>query len=200
MPRKSAAERRIEIVEAGLRVIAREGMHGASVRAIVAEAGVPLATFHYVFGSRDEMIGEAYAHSAGFVSEAPLELMPREASPEQVVRSLLDAWFERFLEHPEWELAAIEIMAYCRRTPSLAHLHQEVQERYLTVVERLLGALEARLGIVSATPARELATLVVQIADGVTYSWLRTGDTAAARRMLDAAVPMLLAAVDADGR
>jgi len=35
--RMSALERRGQLIEAGLRVIAREGMHGATVRAIVAD-------------------------------------------------------------------------------------------------------------------------------------------------------------------
>lgn len=197
MQRKSAAERRTEIVEAGLRVIAREGMHGASVRAIVAEAGVPLATFHYVFDSRDQMMGEAYAFVASFITDEPFDALPADASVEDAVGGLMRAWFGRFLEHPEYELAAMEIMAYCRRTPSLAHLHEEVQEQYLQALVDLLETLEQHLGITSATPARELATLTIQFADGIEYSWLRTGDTEAALRMIErVAVPAIVGAIE----
>ena len=53
-----AAERRSALIEAALRVVARNGLAQATTRAIVAEAGMSLASFHYVFDSRDELIDE----------------------------------------------------------------------------------------------------------------------------------------------
>lgn len=193
----------MELVEAGLRVIAREGMHGASVRAIVAEAGVPLATFHYVFASRDEMIGEAYAYVAAPPVEGTVGAqtgIPADASPVDAVRALLTAWFDRFAEHPEYELAIMEIMAYCRRTPALSHLPEQVQERYLGVVSEAAEALRARFGGADAAPVHELATLVLHVTDGLTYCWLRTHDTDASHRYIDAVAPMLAAAVAGPAR
>ncbi|WAC65327.1 TetR family transcriptional regulator [Agrococcus sp. SL85] len=199
MPRKPAAERRVEIVEAALRVIARDGIHNATVRAIAAEADMPLATFHYVFDSRDEMIGEAYGHIVRFIDPAPLEALPAGATLDQAVRALLDAWFANLLEHPEWVLASVETMAYCCRTPALAHVHQEVQARLLGAAAALIEALAERMGIAPATPAREVATLAVHLADGIGYSWLRTRDAEASRRMLDVAVPVLVGAIGGPG-
>jgi AcrR family transcriptional regulator len=192
--RKPASVRRQDLVEAGLRVIAREGMHGATVRAIVAEAGVPLATFHYVFDSRDEMIGEAYAYLAEVPGTGAA--LPPDATVEHVVRASFLRWLERFLEHPEYELAIMEIMAYCSRTPSLAHLPGEVQERYLEAVRGLVDHVREQLGVrAPAMPALEVASLVLHATDGVTYAWLRTRDSAAALRWIDGVVPLLAAAV-----
>ena len=42
--------------DTALTVIARDGVHAATTRAIVAEAGMALASFHYAFRSRDELI------------------------------------------------------------------------------------------------------------------------------------------------
>ena len=61
MARVSSADRRAALVRAALRVIDRDGVHGATTRAIVAEAEMSLASFHYVFQSRDEMIRELIA-------------------------------------------------------------------------------------------------------------------------------------------
>lgn len=195
MARKSALERRRELIEAGLRVIAREGMHGATVRAIVAEAGVPLATFHYVFDSRDQMIGEAYAYIAVLPEDDLAEVIPTDATPEGAVRALLLLWFGRFLEHPEYELAVMEIMAYCSRTPPLAQLPAAVQERYLQVVVGGVELLRARFGGTGGPSAREVAELFLHTTDGITYCWLRTRDTDASHRTIDVAVPVLAAAV-----
>lgn len=193
--RKSARERRAELIEAGLRVIAREGMQGATVRAIVAEAGVPLATFHYVFDSRDEMIGEAYAYvTMPSVERQQLALEPG-AAPVDAVRAVLHDWIDRVAEHPDYELAIMEIMAHCTRTPSLAHLPAAVQTRYVEIVSHLIDALCAQLGIEPATPREELSQLVLHVTDGLTYCMLRTGDAEASHRFVDVAAPMLARAV-----
>lgn len=48
--------RRELLLEAGERVIARVGLEGATIRAIVGEAGMSLASFHYAFTSREDFI------------------------------------------------------------------------------------------------------------------------------------------------
>ncbi|SDR79954.1 TetR/AcrR family transcriptional regulator [Agrococcus carbonis] len=195
MARKPAAERRAQLIEAGLRVIAREGMHGATVRAIVAEAGVPLATFHYVFASRDEMIGEAYAFMAA-PTAADLQGLPEDATPEAAALAMLSAWFEAFVAHPEYELAVMEIMAYCRRSETLAHLPALVQARYVEAVGEVVEALRQRFGTAPGAPtAEEVSQLVLHVTDGLTYHWLRTRDSDASRRWLDASAPMLASAM-----
>ncbi|GEK80056.1 TetR/AcrR family transcriptional regulator [Agrococcus baldri] len=198
MVRKPAEERRRDLVEAGLRVIARQGMHAATVRTIVAEAGVPLATFHYVFDSRDEMIGEAYAYVVLPRPGEPPMPFERDATPVGAVRAVLLDWVDRFAEHPEYELAVMEIMAYCMRTPSLAHLPAAVQARYVELVTGIIADMCAHLGLEPARPLEELSQLVLHVTDGLTYCMLRTGDAAASRRFVDEAAPMLAAAVIGD--
>ncbi|ALN14448.1 TetR/AcrR family transcriptional regulator [Acidipropionibacterium acidipropionici] len=56
MSRQAAADRRQELLDAAVRVIAREGISGATTRAITGEAGVSLGYFHYVFTSHDEFM------------------------------------------------------------------------------------------------------------------------------------------------
>ncbi|QGF23683.1 TetR family transcriptional regulator [Raineyella fluvialis] len=56
MPNMRIDERRELLLQAGERVIARTGMQGATTRAVVAEAGMPLASFHYAFASRRDFI------------------------------------------------------------------------------------------------------------------------------------------------
>lgn len=199
MTRKSAAERRQDLVHAGLRVIARDGMHAATVRAIVAEAGVPLATFHYVFDSRDEMIGEAYAW---IIVPDPLRSQTRVPTSTTLLGAITESlhdWVDRFVEHPEYELAIMEIMAYCRRSPALAHLPGTVQARYVELVSQLVSSAADRIGVTLERSVEEVATIILHVTDGLTYHLLRTGDEAAARRFIDEAAPMLVAAIQRPG-
>lgn len=56
MPNIPISRRRGLLLEAGVRVIARSGVAAATTRAIVAEAGMPLASFHYAFVSHEEFL------------------------------------------------------------------------------------------------------------------------------------------------
>ena len=84
MPRIPAAERRVALIEAGLRVVAREGLAAASTRAIVAEAGMSLASFHYAFESRD-----------AFVDRSVGVAHPRQLGDAVPRQQLLEPRFER---------------------------------------------------------------------------------------------------------
>jgi DNA-binding transcriptional regulator YbjK len=53
------SHRRRLIVEAALRVIARDGVNAATHRAVAAEAGVALASTTYHFSSKGEIVAEA---------------------------------------------------------------------------------------------------------------------------------------------
>ena len=55
----AVSDRRRLIVEAALRVIARDGVNAATHRAVAAEAGVPPASTTYHFSSKAEIVTEA---------------------------------------------------------------------------------------------------------------------------------------------
>ena len=56
MPHIAVDERRQLLVEAAIRVMARDGVAKATTRAIAAEAGMALAAFHYSFRSKQELL------------------------------------------------------------------------------------------------------------------------------------------------
>src|SRR5450432_328934 len=75
MSRIPATERRSALAQAALAVIARDGLAAATTRAIVAEAGMPLASFHYAVASRDELLRdvvELVVAEEGMAALAPL--------------------------------------------------------------------------------------------------------------------------------
>ena len=77
MTRIPVVDRRTALVQAALRVVARDGVAAATTRRIVAEAGMPLASFHYVFASRDAFSRYARSRSGTPVSsEASSGHMP----------------------------------------------------------------------------------------------------------------------------
>ena len=51
-----ASVRSAQLVEAARRVLARDGVQGATMRGVATEAGVPLGTLSYVFGSKEQLL------------------------------------------------------------------------------------------------------------------------------------------------
>jgi AcrR family transcriptional regulator len=90
--------RREELVGAARRVIGRDGFAGATVGEITREAGASLGLLNYHFGSKDEVVAEAFAAAA------------REdlASLEAISRRFEDAAdrLAAYLDESEWGDAA----------------------------------------------------------------------------------------------
>ncbi len=61
--RAKGAARRRQLVEATLRVIARDGVAGLTHRAVAEEAGVALASASYHFTGIDDLLATALAHA-----------------------------------------------------------------------------------------------------------------------------------------
>ncbi|MGV9709296.1 TetR/AcrR family transcriptional regulator [Gordonia sp. NPDC003424] len=67
LPRGSTprgAQRRQELLDAALRLIAREGPGAVTFRSVVEEAHASHGSIRYYFGSREDLIREALAHTA----------------------------------------------------------------------------------------------------------------------------------------
>src|SRR6187402_1088899 len=95
MPRIPSSDRRALLVEAAIRVIARHGVAGATTRAIVAEAGMSLASFHYAFRSHAEMMRELVA----FVVGAEVESVFKSLRLGRDIRAALRAGLQAYLDY-----------------------------------------------------------------------------------------------------
>src|SRR5580698_2250267 len=58
--RRKNEDKRREIMDAGRRVIFREGIWNTTTRKIAEEAGISLATIHYYFANKDELLVAVY--------------------------------------------------------------------------------------------------------------------------------------------
>jgi len=58
MARVQAKVRREQLIDAAVRVAARDGVAAATTRAIATEAGASLASVHYCFESKQELLQE----------------------------------------------------------------------------------------------------------------------------------------------
>jgi AcrR family transcriptional regulator len=193
MTRLSSAERRTALVHAAVRVIARSGLAAATTRAIVAEARMPLASFHYAFRSRDEMIRELVAFVVGEEQFVILASLRPGADIRSAIRDGLQAYFDLVVSEPGREQTMFELLHYALRTPALADLPPFQYESYRLAVTEVLVAGAAHSGIEWSIPVDDLARLSVALTDGLTLGWLADRDDAAAARLMDSMADALAA-------
>jgi AcrR family transcriptional regulator len=157
--------RRLSLIEATARVLARDGASGASVRAIALEAGVSPGLVAHHFGGVDALIAATYAHVGeqvaaaldaaveGAGSDPRARLMAYVAAnfaPPIADRALLATWTAF------WGLVIAR--------GEIAALHDAQYARYRDGLEALLAAC----GLPSAA-RRRAAIAIAALVDGL---WL----------------------------
>ncbi|HEY9366028.1 MAG TPA: TetR family transcriptional regulator [Agromyces sp.] len=191
MARIPASERRAALVQAALRVVSQRGIAHATTRAIVAEAGMSLASFHYAFDSRDELIDELITTVIAREQEA---VLPDDLQGHDI-RDMLEAGVLRYFDHlradPEHEQAMLELTQYALRSPDRHPLAVAQYARYTELGARSLVAAAELAGVVWTTPVERVARVLIAFTDGLTLTWLVTRDDDVARAVAHAAADAL---------
>jgi AcrR family transcriptional regulator len=190
--RIAVEERRSALLAAALRVIARDGMARASTRAIAAEAGMPTASFHYVFASHDAMVEQLIGSILEEQSAAVTEAVDGATTLREFAAGALQGWMDRAAADPATEIALHDVVAWSRSSPELGGLAVLVYERYAASVGAFVAAAEERFGVRWSLPAEDVARFVLVLTDGVAARWLVDRDEAAARRSLAMGATALL--------
>lgn len=185
MPRIPAPERRAALAAAARTVIARDGLAAASTRAIVAEAGMPLASFHYAVASRDELLRDVVELVVADEGTAAATFLATASTPREAIKLALTGYLDHVKSDPGNEQAMFELTQYALRTSQLADLPAEQYRTYHALAAELLEAGAAALHIEWSIPVPDLARLLVTLTDGLTLVWLADRDDAAAARAID---------------
>lgn len=192
MPRLSAEARRAALVEAALRVMTRDGLAAGTTRAIVAEAGMSLASFHYAFASRDELLRELVHRVVGHELSAAATEIPPGAGPADCLRAAAAGYLEHLQREPGAEQLMVELAMHSLRDPALQPLARQQYRAYTAAATRLLEQIATTTGVAWRRPTPELARLLVTLIDGATTTWLVDRDTAATRAAFEAAVDLFV--------
>ncbi|SEI84385.1 TetR/AcrR family transcriptional regulator [Demequina mangrovi] len=182
MSRMPLEERREALVAATLAVVERDGIGGATTRAIVTEAGMPLGALHYAFASVDHLLAaaiDAVTDQERIVAEAPLAT-GTGADLTEVLAAGVEGYVSLLVERPARELAYLELMLHASRQRLDDGPGAGGYERSYDVLAGLLETAAATAGCVWTAPPRALARHAVAMLDGITTTWLADHDTEAA--------------------
>ncbi|NIZ15256.1 TetR/AcrR family transcriptional regulator [Phaeobacter sp. HF9A] len=169
--RESPEQRREQLIDATLRVIARKGVSGATVREISTEAGVAFSLIRHHFQTKEDLMYAAYAHHMHKASRLSLAGASDDSIPvaDRLRRCIRDT-----LSPPLTEGAAMQVWAgFIQMVPRDARMKQIHKDTYLefrNALEPLITeALETRGAAASATEVERLAIACNAVLDGL---WL----------------------------
>jgi DNA-binding transcriptional regulator YbjK len=117
-------ERRVQLADAGLRVLAHSGARGLTHRAVDAEAEVAIGTTSNYFRSRDLLLGALAERILVRIAPDPDRLEPLagvEPSVDLMV-TYVGYIHERLTAAPELTLALFELRLEATRRPALAEI------------------------------------------------------------------------------
>ncbi len=187
-----ASERRGQLVVAARAVLCRDGVAGTTLRAVAAEAEVPLGTLHYVFPSKELLITAVLEDVREEVS-AVFTAAETDAGLEHALRrGLENYWRELVVNDPASALMRHELFVYALRTASLESLARWQIEGYSRIVAEWCQEAGNNAGEICAVPFDTLGRVLVGSVIGITLQYLSDRDQARSRRDLQAVIEMLV--------
>jgi len=189
--RVAAEDRRQQLIEAAIRVAEREGIAATTTRRIAAEAGARLATVHYCFRSKQELLEEVLTAIITELAEAAQgDLRPGVDAGTLLREGLRSLWLVVEKE-PGRQQLTYELTQYALRQPGMDSFARWQYETSYAACATHLEGIAVAAGITWSLPMPVLSRMLMTVVDGVVLGWLVDRDSTAALAALDALADLL---------
>lgn len=185
MGRMSAHDRREQLVEAAIAVMARDGVARATTRSIVAEAEMPLGTFHYCFRSKEELVEQVIHRINQRSYEAVLPALAEGADLATKIRNGLFAYWSHVEDDPLEHQLTYELTQYALRRSGQDRTARALYQQYLDTCGIFLTVVAEAACVDWTVPIPVIRRYLLAVIEGVTLQWLVDGDGEQARAVLD---------------
>ena len=167
--------RREQILAAALKVMIAEGVYHATTRKIAEAAGVNVATLHYHFENKEEIL---FCVLEGLASNYRATLARRFAEPQALadrIGDLLRFIFSEIERDRGEQLVHQEMTLYVLRIPHAEHMAADKEREMFKLYEdMLLAASDVRPE--DADFIHGLTNFIYTAFVGILHQWLATGD------------------------
>jgi AcrR family transcriptional regulator len=195
VPQVETAVRRRRFVTAARAALARDGVAGTSLRAVAAEAGVPLATMQYAFPTKEQLLRAVIEDVTDEIAQVLKDSARSDRGLEYAIRDGLRTFWARLVtDHHGLQLMQYELTTHSVRAYGQQGLARRQYERYAAVVAEWCELAANQAGETSAVPFDQLARLAVASIDGLILQHICDPDEARSARDLEMTVDMLVAA------
>ncbi|MDJ0338383.1 TetR/AcrR family transcriptional regulator [Cryobacterium sp. PH31-O1] len=177
-----AEERKIQLIAATVELMRREGVQSVTMRTIAKEANAPLATAHYCFSNKDELMdaaAEAWLKNLNrFSRDVPVHLGLRKA-----VEHVADGYWRSLEEEPASLLAEIELIMWATRNADTSPLAAKIYPAYEVELGHMLAPAAESNGDQCLMSISALVRCFLMIYDGAAIQYM-TDPTATDHRSL----------------
>ncbi len=158
-------QRRLEIVQALLKVMAEQGYAEATIQAIAKQAGLKPGLIHYHFKSKQEILVELVKWVSEQAQARFEALSEQAATPWEKLKAFVDARLSKGADAmPEAVAAWVVIGAEAIRQDEVKALYEgAIDTQKKTLISLLTAASEGKL---SKARARDLASITIAAMEG----------------------------------
>jgi AcrR family transcriptional regulator len=155
--RQKKDSKRTAMMQAAVSVFAEKGYYAATVRDVVAAAGVAIGTFYFYFPDKETLFVHLYEETADFLIQALQQgLNSRPALPQQITTAL-----QAYLNIAIYEPAVVQLLLVggAGASPALAARRADFRERLINAWQRPLDQALDRTLIVPQNTRRTAEAL-----------------------------------------
>jgi AcrR family transcriptional regulator len=141
MAKAPPADRRRQILDAGIRVFARQGFHSCRVSDIADEAGVAYGLVYHYFKSKDQVMNELFTERWSLLLAAIDEVDAKDVSGREKLDAVAQFIIDSYRYDPE--LMKVIIVEVTRAANSFGRTHlPEISRAYESIARIVSGAQE----------------------------------------------------------
>jgi TetR/AcrR family transcriptional regulator, fatty acid metabolism regulator protein len=134
MAQAPPADKRRLILDAAIRVFARQGFHATRVSDIADEAGVAYGLVYHYFSSKDEVLNELFIERWSLLLVAIEEADRTDAAPREKLGAVATFIFDSYRHDPE--LMKVIIVEVTRAANSFGKTHlEQIQRAYESIAK-----------------------------------------------------------------
>jgi AcrR family transcriptional regulator len=140
---REKVDREALILEAALRLLARDGISGVSMRAVAREAGVAVGLVHYYYVDKTSLIAAVLLR----VEEQDIAIVEPDLSlaPQDRLRAALRHVADPDFLTTEYLSLRLQLWALARADHAFADINARAQKRYRKGLARLIAAARPEL-------------------------------------------------------
>jgi AcrR family transcriptional regulator len=196
MARVPAEQRRLDFIEAAVRVIAEQGIAGATTRKIAEAADAPLATLHYCFHTKEQLFFAVFEHMSADILEGHSEAFGGRGDLAVTAARIVRTTLEWTTHHPNYSRVQFDLLLWGLRRGSqdegwAERVYKVFTDPYVRLLNDSLGPNDDP-GLVEP-----LSRVLLSIIDGLTLQWVSNPDNARIQGDVELACAMISTYVSA---
>lgn len=194
MPYVEAAVRRPQLIAAARTALARDGVARTSLRAVAAEAGLPLGTMQYVFPTKELLLRAVIEDVVDEIADVLKSLADADHGLEHALQTALRSFWNQLVEaHGDLQLMQYELTVYSLRAAGQEELARWQYERYAAVIAEWCRLAASNAGETCPIPFEKLARIILAGMDGLVLQHVCDRDQKRSREDLETLIEAVVA-------